>query len=313
MTSFSQVKKSFDLLSQQRVLLRKIGVALAVIVFAVGIFLALKSAPDLVHRIKLGPYLVLVCVAVPFTAGLNTIEFRLLALMAGKRATWLNSFEVSVYTSAANMLPIPGGLITRTAAMRAHGVHLRTSVALTISFLALWAASAFCYSGYWLMYLGQTLIGLSFELFGFLVLAACITYYVRSSISWLQVMAAMLIRIAGLVLEAVRLMFAGWSLGMMIGFDQASIFSTAAVVGSTISIVPAGLGIAEAAVALLSPLAGIVPSSGFLMAVANRIAVMLGLLLLLALLMAGKKWSMVIGSVIRLLGRRPGKNKEVRK
>ena len=39
---------------------------------------------------------------------------------------WRTCFEVTIYTSAANMLPLPGGAMAKLAAMKSHGVNYRT-------------------------------------------------------------------------------------------------------------------------------------------------------------------------------------------
>lgn len=110
-------------------------------------------------------------------------------------------------------------------------------------------------------------------------LAICAVIFYQMSTQWSHVGQMVLIRATLLVIEAARLMIGTWAFGVSIDFLAASAFSTSSFVGTTISIVPAGLGLREALVALLSPLVGLDPAIGFLAAAVNRLAGMLGLTL----------------------------------
>jgi uncharacterized membrane protein YbhN (UPF0104 family) len=96
------------------------------------------------------------------------------------------------------------------------------------------------------------------------------------------------IRFMSLLVDATRNMVALWAVGVQIDFDQASVLVVASFVGTAISIVPAGLGVSEGAVAILSPLVGIDPAVGFLSATINRIVTKAGLGILSAALFASR-------------------------
>ena len=61
------------------------------------------------------------------------------------------------------------------------------------------------------------------------------------------------------------------ALGEAAHFAQAAAFAVAAVLGSAVSVVPAGLGVREAVSAGLAPLVGLAPALGFLAASLNRL------------------------------------------
>jgi hypothetical protein len=61
--------------------------------------------------------------------------------MTGRSVGWLSAMDVTIYGSAANMLPLPGGVLVRIAAMKAHGTAFRRGGTL-IMFGALWGAAA---------------------------------------------------------------------------------------------------------------------------------------------------------------------------
>ena len=58
------------------------------------------------------------------------------------------ALEVTIYTSAANMLPIPGGVITRLGGMRARGVGMKQGSWMVLLFAGVWAGAAFLLSGF---------------------------------------------------------------------------------------------------------------------------------------------------------------------
>ncbi|NRD90096.1 hypothetical protein C8024_12460 [Sphingopyxis sp. BSNA05] len=77
---------------------------------------------------------------------------------------------------------------------------------------------------------------------------------------------------AGLVLvDAFRLYLCLLALNVPAEFGQASVLTVSGFVGSSFSIVPAGLGIREGVSALLGPLVGLTAAAAFLASAANRI------------------------------------------
>ncbi|RUW52578.1 hypothetical protein EOA32_12360 [Mesorhizobium sp. M1A.F.Ca.ET.072.01.1.1] len=272
-----------------RASIRNLGLIVAISIFAGGLLLAIQSMPGLFERLNAIPFVFLVMVAVPATAALNALELQIMAAMAKKNMAWANAFEIGVFSSAANMLFLPAGLLSRAAALRAHGVGLRFGGSLILFFMALWFGAAFGYSGLFLLALGHMKIGAGFATVGLLCTGASIVFLVRLRSGWRLVVSALAIKLAGLILEAFRLCLAASALGIGLGFNQASTFSIASIIGTLTSLVPAGLGITEAITALLSPLADIDSVAGFLIAGTNRIAVVLGLLLLAVILVGTRR------------------------
>ncbi|TIO38804.1 MAG: hypothetical protein E5X96_02115, partial [Mesorhizobium sp.] len=203
---------------------------MAISIFAGGLLLAIQSMPGLFERLNATPFVFLVMVAVPATAALNALELQIMAAMAKKNMAWANAFEIGVFSSAANMLFLPAGLLSRAAALRAHGVGLRFGGSLILFFMALWFGAAFGYSGLFLLALGHIKIGAGFATVGLLCTGASIVFLVRLRSGWRLVVSALAIKLAGLILEAFRLCLAANALGIGLGFNQASTFSIASII-----------------------------------------------------------------------------------
>ncbi|SJM31306.1 conserved membrane hypothetical protein [Mesorhizobium delmotii] len=266
--------------SSHRAFIRNLGLIVAISIFAGGLLLALHSMPGLIERLNATPFVFLVLIAVPATAGLNAVELQIMAAMGGKNIAWASAFEIGVFSSAANMLFLPAGLLSRATALRVYGIGLKLGGSLIVIFMALWFGSAFGYSGFFLLALGHIKIGAGFVTCGSLFIGGSIVFFARLRTGWRLIASALMVKFAGLVLEAIRLCLAAKALGIGLGFDQASTFSIASIIGTVTSFIPAGLGVTEAITALLSPLANIDSAAGFVIAGTNRIAVVLGLLLL---------------------------------
>jgi hypothetical protein len=74
------------------------------------------------------------------------------------------------------------------------------------------------------------------------------------------------------IVDSARLFLCFAALGVDASFAQASGLAVAGVLGSAVSIVPAGLGVREGVAAAISPIVGLAASFGFLSAFLNRLA-----------------------------------------
>ena len=271
-------------LSPHRANLRRAALFIAFCGFAAGLFWALASISDLWSRIAILPLVLLLAAGVPVTIALNAAEFRVMLEAAGASAPWRMALEVTIYTSAANLLPIPGGVITRLGGMRARGVGLKEGSWLILLFAGAWAGTAFSFSG--------AAIAPRDGLLGALFLAAGLAFLILSMWSLRGRGAGygllgkiLLIRVALQTVEMARLMLAFRALGTALPLAHAAVFAISSFVGTAVSIIPAGIGINEGVTALLSPVIGLSPATGFLAAAVNRVVVMAGLALVASILL----------------------------
>jgi hypothetical protein len=268
-------------LSDNRRRLRQIGLVLAISWFSAGLVWALWNLPAGLEFV-VWPLTILLFAGIPLMTALNAVEFQLMSRVARTPVGWSEALETTIYASAANMLPIPGSIVARIAALKIRGTTIRTGSMVTALFAGIWGGTAFCYSGTWLAFMGHGILGIAFLVAGICLFGLCFLAAVRLGTPIPLLTQAFAIRFATTLVEITRQMLAIWSLGAAIGFGEASIFAVCGFVGNTMSVVPAGLGIREYIVAALSPLIALPPAVGFLSAVVNRMASMIGLAVLSA-------------------------------
>ena len=141
----------------------------------------------------------------------------------------------------------------------------------------IWIGVAFLYAGAWVWWLNPGALGPVFVAAGAAVLALSIRMAARRSGGWRTPLAIIGIKTALTVVDAARLMLCLGALGVPAGFGQASALTVSGVLGSAVSIVPAGLGIREAVAAALAPVVALGAAAAFVAATLNRL---LGLILL---------------------------------
>jgi len=279
-----QADRAVAWLALRRDRLRRAGLVGSLAAFGIGLVLALDSAGPALTGVRPLPLLALLLVCVPVQQVLNAAEFAVMARYGGRRVGWRPALEVSMHTSAANLLPLPGGALTRVAALRGLGLPLGRGTVLVAIGFGVWGGIAFAVSGAWLAGDGAWA--------GFGLLAAAVVLLGSSAVTSLRLNGDLLlfvrllaVRFATILLEAVRMALALNALGTAIGLDRASIFVIASFLGSLVSMAPAGLGVREAVVAALAPLVGVDPGAGFLAAALNRAAGLVGLAAVAALLL----------------------------
>ncbi|HUE45196.1 MAG TPA: hypothetical protein VMO81_02995 [Aestuariivirgaceae bacterium] len=257
--------------------LRKAGLAASLVLFLGGLTVALYAVPDLPGRLALAPMALVLVVCVPIQIGLNAAEFRLMTRYGGHDVHWPAAFEISIYTTAANMLPLPGGIVTRLAAMRTYGIRLGKGSAVIALGMGLWGGVAFAYAGTWLMVDGKVAIAAVFLALACLLLVPSVIGSWRLNRGIGLLAQVVLVRLSSMVLDSARMVLAIYALGASINFYEASIFVVSSFLGTVLAIGPAGLGVREFLVAALAPLVGIDPAIAFLSATVNRLMGMTGL------------------------------------
>ena len=281
MPTLSQTaQRTQDWLSEHSALPRRTGLVISIAMFVAGLIWSLQAFSGSGHTLKVWPLAILFFVCVPLTTVLNTAEFQVMSRMAGSRVGWPQSFEITIYASAANMLPLPGGMIARVAALKAHGATVRFGSLIVVLFAGIWGAIAFCYSGIWLAALGHQMLGVLFVAagIGFLAMLSIVAIRIKPQIP--LILYAFVIRVSSLLVDVLRQMLAIWAFGIFVEFGEASVFSVSTFVGNAVSIVPAGLGVREIVVAAMSSLIALPVAIGFLSAAVNRAVGMGGLITL---------------------------------
>ena len=125
--------------------LHRLGLAAAAVWFTAGLAWAVWTFPNSTE-LNLWPLATLLVAGVPAMTALNASEFRIMSRMAGIRVGWSAAFATTLYASAANMLPIPGGASARVLALKSGGATVITGSMITVLFAGVWGGMAFSYS-----------------------------------------------------------------------------------------------------------------------------------------------------------------------
>ena len=259
---------------------KRIILLLTVALFIGGIVFSIHLQPDILSSLDWRPLVVLMAFAVPFTILLNALEFQLSARLIDRNVRFGKALEIAVIGTAANMLPLPGAALTRLVGLKAAGGSYREGAAVTGLIALVWLGAALTVAGAAIALLDDDLLGPLFIAAGIIVMFIALAAMVRISRDWPLSFLTATVKVLFVALDATRLYLCLIGLGVDANYLQASAFVVAGVVGSAVSIVPAGLGIREAVSAALAPVVGLAASTGFLAAALNRL---LGMLVILPL------------------------------
>ena len=244
---------------------------LALIGLLIGIYLSVSAQPGVFRDAEIVPLILLAFIAVPVTVLLNSLEFVLTAKLLGRSVGLKSAAETVIIGGVANMLPLPGGVIVRVAALKAEGAKATQGGSILLFVALIWAVVSFAYAGGWLLALQAGWFGLLFLAFGITGVAFCFALSARFLNDRMVTIQMFLCKIAIVLVDAFRLLLCFLAIEAPTSFGQASVLTVAGFLGSSISIVPAGLGVREGIAALLGPIAGISAAAAFLATAMNRI------------------------------------------
>lgn len=255
----------------QRPRVRRALLLLATACLVGGLAAALRQHPDLLRNLRWSPVLFLLFAAIPITVVINAVEFVLIGRMVQQRIPLTQALEISILGTVANMLPFPGGMLVRVAALKAGGSGYSNGTAATLLAALIWIGVSFAYAGVWITMQSSGWLGAFFVLGGGIALAASSIIATKLNFGAQSVLGIFLVRLSLVLIDAIRLYLCLMALDAGASFAQASSFAAAGAVGSSISIVPSGLGVREAVTAALAPVVGIAAAIGFLAATLNRV------------------------------------------
>lgn len=245
--------------------------------FILGIIISIFQSPNLINKIHLIPAILVVILGAPLTIVLNSMEFILMARTLNKKVSFLDAVRTSILSSAANMLPLPGGVLTRIAGLKGTGVSYGQAAGINFLFAFVWLAMSLLATGAGILIFAQKPYAWTFLLTGGTLLILSTVYLLFQGGGYSIVCLSILQRITLIAVDIFRVWGCLIALGIDAKLSQATVFALGGVLGAAISIVPAGLGVREGISAGLAPLVGLDAAVGFLAAALNRL---LGLLFL---------------------------------
>lgn len=199
-------------------------------------------------------------------------EFRVAAWLLGQRVQWPEAFRVTILSSAANLLPLPGGIAVRTDALRKKGLRWQAALGSNAIVGLGWLGVALLLAGGLLYGEAREFVVAVFLLAGVVVIAGMGVGLVKfdrnvggSALLILSVEAIYVI------VAALRLFALLMGLDIAVSYGQAVTLIVASALAAGIGFFPGGLGIRELLAGALSPLVGLAPEVGAFVSVVDRI------------------------------------------
>lgn len=266
--SIQSLKKKLDDWAKSRKV-QNTAYIIAMGLFVFGLTKSLSLRPDIFDHVRIIyiPFLI-IFIILSFLS--TALRFKIASKVIEANFSLWESIKITVLSGAANMLPVPGGLVVRVAAMVKGGSSLRKSVG--INFELMFSRFGVCFilasvAAVTMKDFSLFLITFSIGLFG--VTATCWLLHRRTQ-NLIVDFKLLSLQFALGLLDSIRIFICFLAIGDPMNFVRLLGLSPASVTGSIVSIVPAGLGIREGASALLAMLFEIKPENAYLATALNR-------------------------------------------
>ncbi len=245
-------------------------VALFVVVFVVGV----ANLPAIERPIRWPLFALSGLLGEPLLLLLLAAEYDASARLVGRSDVSLReALRVSVLSTAANLLPIPGSPIVRTAALRRLGTSVQRAVLSTVTIGISWIGTGTLLIGTLvigssgpfgvvLCAIGGLLLGGTYVLVARMASAGVNTLFVR----------IFLIEAAFVTVASARFFLVLEGLRESPSLTQSAALTLSGMVASMTGIFPGGLGIRELAAGAIAPLVDLRPSVGVVGASIIRLA-----------------------------------------
>lgn len=253
------------------------AVALFVVVSAIS-FASLPGGLH-VHWVVLP---ILVLVLAPLTALANAAEFRVMGAINNHRIGWLPATRLAILASAANLLPMPGGVMIRAQALRQRGSTYRHAFAVNAAAMGAWIGVASIVisvlmaatSSRWLAVVILLLFGL-----GCLLCVGVLLRQVNRS-AHLKYLAQFIV-VEGLTVAigGARIFLAFKLIGLSASAVQAVALTAAQIIASAIGIFPGGLGLRELLAGVIATAVHLPAAEAVSAAAVDRVTVQLSIAL----------------------------------
>ena len=250
---------------------KRIILALAFAIFLAGVGISIAQQPEVLSNLAWRPVVIVLLVTVPLSIFFRSLEYYLLARQIGLSITLINAAEITVISSAANMLPLPGGPLVRIAALRSEGASYRSGIGTTLLGGLIWVGVSLVIAGGAIATISSGILATGFLVIGALTLVAGLVLAARTHGGLRIGCLVVLNRAVNMNVMAARYYFCLAAIGHVPDYAQAAALTVSGVVGAAVFIVPAGLGVRELVAAAMAPIVLLSPALGFLAASLSRI------------------------------------------
>jgi hypothetical protein len=250
---------------------RRILFLLMALVFISGLGFSVFRNPSLLVEANLLAFAAIALVSFPAVLATSIARYQLLALASGKNITFRSAARIVVTGIAANVLPLPGGIIVRAAGLTENGKGFTRATRYSLAATLLWIGVATVFSSAFAIYLELLLFGATGLIAGSILILGGWRAFPKDVVHGIpsRIMATNLI-LMGFMTFQYWLAFA--ATGESIGVEQAAFLTICGPIGVVVAIAPAGIGVTEVSAAALSTLVGVDPARAFVALALSRIA-----------------------------------------
>ena len=252
--------------------------AAAALLFAALFAFGVGAVPAGTVEVTVWPFVVLALVAVPAANVANALEFAVAARIGGRRVPLDEALEVSVLSSAANMLPVPGAALVRMRAMRRGGTGYGRALSITGVVGGAWLATSLLAAGALLAVHREPAVGgggvaatIGAGSLGLVAVAVAVRSLAPAGEASRLWGALVGIEVLSVVVAATRYLLVLRGLGLDVAVEQAVALTVATVLASALGFVPGGLGLREALAGLIAGMVGLPAATGVLAAAVDRL------------------------------------------
>jgi uncharacterized membrane protein YbhN (UPF0104 family) len=252
----------------------------AVVLFVVASAVGLANLPPVETSVRWPVLLLLPLIGVPATVATNAWEYRVTARLLGHRIPAPDAARVSVLSTAANLLPIPGAVLVRSRALHQRGTGMGSALSVTTAMGVAWVGVTAVLAGALQLVMGKPPLGAAVLIGGLVVLALAGLLAARTRgvvLRRADIGTVLLVEVVAVLVAASRLQLALWGLGYSPGVDQSLSLSLAGSLGSAVGFLPAGLGVREVLAAGIGPIVGLPAAVSLVATAVDRV---LGLVVL---------------------------------
>lgn len=253
----------------------------AAALFVVGGWFAFRSLDVSLERVQWPLLAAVAVVGVPLTLLATTLEYLLSARMLNHRVAVGAATRLTIISTAANLLPLPGAFLVRVQALRAMGSRYSKAMGSTaiiglvwIGVSALLAGSLLAPSGRWVPALGLWAAGGPILVVAYAWLCRTVEEPgERRRIAAL----AVAVELFAVLINAARLVLILIGLGIDASVGQTLVLAVSSSLAAAAGILPGGFGLREVIAAALAPLVGLPASAGFAATALNRLIALVAL------------------------------------
>lgn len=248
---------------------RRVLWGLAVVVFVLAFVISLRAVPQVAVQL---PWILFALAISPVILLLNGLEYCVAGRIIGQRIKLPEALRVSVLSSAANLLPLPGAVLVRSHALKRRGVKYRSGFAATVSIGLAWLTMSLFLAALMLAKSADFLPALAFSAGGAIAFLGTIAL-LRSLATRPASAVLMVLGLETLfvIVTGIRLYSALRAVAVSATIAQGIELTVAGAVASAIGLFPGGLGLREVLAGALGPVIGLPPAAGVLGAAVDRL------------------------------------------